>query len=45
MMKDLDGMKSAKGDKFAAAATKASTSMNAWLEEVELPPLGDARYA
>ena len=45
MMKDLDGMKAAKGDKFAAAATKASTSMNAWLEEVELPPLGDARYA
>ena len=45
MMKDLDGMKSLKGDKFAAAATKASTSMNAWLEEVELPPLGDARYA
>ena len=46
VMKDLEALKAAtKPDKAKEVYAKARVSMNGYLEEVELPPLGDQRYA
>jgi hypothetical protein len=48
MMKDLEGLKGVnvkKPEAAQAAYAKAKASMNSYLEAVELPPLGDQKYA
>jgi hypothetical protein len=46
LMADLDALKSAKKPEAAQTAyAKAKETMNVYLDGVELPPLGDARYA
>ena len=46
VMKDLEALKAAtKPDKAKEVYAKARVSMNGYLDEVELPPLGDQRYA
>lgn len=46
MIKDLEALKAArKPDAAQAAYAKAKTSMDGYLDAVELPPLGDQRYA
>ena len=45
MIKDLELLKAArKPDAAQAAYAKAKTSMNGYLDAVELPLLGDQRY-
>jgi len=46
LMKDLDALKAArKPDAALAAYAKAKASMDVYLDGVQLPPLGDQRYA
>ena len=48
MFKDLEALKEVnrkKPEAAQAAYAKAKTSMNVYLDAVELPPLGDAKYA
>ena len=47
MMKDMGKLKTAAKEgatKAQAAYASASTSMNVWLDGVDLPPLGDKAY-
>ena len=46
LIKDLEALKAAgKPDSAKAASAKAKASMDVYLDGVELPPLGDQRYA